>query len=110
MIDIEKRTYYLKLLDLYSSLLTQTQKQSTWLYLVEDLSFKEVSEILAVSRSAAFDAVKKSLLLLEQYEDKLSLNQKNNVLQKYYDDLVSLDIKAVNKIIDKIKIINENTK
>ncbi len=106
MLSLQKRTYYLKLFDLYSNLLTQTQRQSSWLYLAEDLSLKEVSEILAVSRSAVFDAVKKSLLLLDQYEEKLGSNNKNNVLQKYYEELIALKIKDVNIIVDKIKLID----
>ncbi len=105
MITIQKRTNYLILYDFYNQLLTQTQRQATALYLVEDLSFKEVADILAVSRSAVFDSVKKSLLLLENYESKLNLQHKHNVLQKYYNQLSVLKIEKVNSIIDKINAI-----
>ncbi len=105
MILLKERIHYLKLFDFYSDLLTQTQKQAIWLHLNEDLSFKEVAEILAVSRSAVFDSVKKSIKLLEKYETILKLNHKNNFLQKLCNDLSEIKDQKIDEIVDKIRSI-----
>ncbi|MGX9339177.1 sigma factor-like helix-turn-helix DNA-binding protein [Mycoplasma sp. 332] len=69
MEDIEEREKIIKLFDKYGQLLPQSQKQALYLHLIEDLSFAEIADELAMSRPGAFDAVKKArqkLILLDK--------------------------------------------
>ena len=56
---LEDRETLQELFEKYKDVLTQTQRQAMHLNLIEDLSFKEISAILAVTRQAAHDAFKK---------------------------------------------------
>ena len=58
--NLDRRDELTELFEQYQNLLTQTQKQTMHLYLVEDLSFQEIADILAVSRQAVNDAIRKS--------------------------------------------------
>lgn len=58
--NLDRRYELTELFEKYQNLLTQTQKQTMHLYLVEDLSFQEIADILAVSRQAVNDAIRKS--------------------------------------------------
>ncbi|QZE12250.1 sigma factor-like helix-turn-helix DNA-binding protein [Mycoplasma sp. Ms02] len=61
--NIERYTY---LFDKYKSFLTQTQMQVFTLYFYEDLSYGEIAEITATTRSAAYDALSKALKKLDK--------------------------------------------
>ena len=50
--NLDKRDEFLELFELYKNFLTQTQKQSMHLYMVEDLSLVEIASILATTRQA----------------------------------------------------------
>ncbi|MGL5205301.1 MAG: sigma factor-like helix-turn-helix DNA-binding protein [Metamycoplasmataceae bacterium] len=51
----------------YDFVLTQTQKQIMHLYYIEDLSISEISEIVATTRSAVFDALDKARKKLKPF-------------------------------------------
>lgn len=51
----------------YDFILTQNQKQIMHLYYIEDLSIGEISEIVATTRSAVFDAIDKSRKKLKPF-------------------------------------------
>ncbi|WP_330463335.1 hypothetical protein [Metamycoplasma gateae] len=72
MADISEREEMIELYEKYGSLLAQSQKQALHLYLIEDLSFSEISQELAMTRPGAYDAVKKGKQKL------ISLNKKLN--------------------------------
>ena len=57
--EIEKRIEIINLFEKYQGFLTQAQKQAMHLYYIEDLSLAEVAEIVAVTRNAVYDAIKK---------------------------------------------------
>nr|WP_322959214.1 sigma factor-like helix-turn-helix DNA-binding protein [Mycoplasmopsis canis]WQQ12607.1 sigma factor-like helix-turn-helix DNA-binding protein [Mycoplasmopsis canis] len=63
--NIEKYTF---LFEKYKNLLTQTQKQIFELYFYQDLSYAEIAEITATTRTAAYDAIKKATKKLEKLE------------------------------------------
>lgn len=69
--NLDKRDELLVLFEKYQNFLTQTQKQAMHLYLVEDLSLREVSDILAVSRQSVHDAIKKGEAKLQSIEEKM---------------------------------------
>ncbi len=51
----------------FNFLLTQNQKQIMHLYYIEDLTMREISEIVATTRSAVFDAIDKSRKKLKPF-------------------------------------------
>ncbi len=63
--------HFLRLWDMYSPLLTATQKEITDLYFNFDLSLGEIAEQKGVSRQSVSDCLQKSRKQLEKYEEKL---------------------------------------
>ncbi|MBZ4195134.1 sigma factor-like helix-turn-helix DNA-binding protein [Mycoplasma tauri] len=64
--DIRNIEYWCHLFEKYEGLLTQTQRQAFKLYFYEDLSYAEVAQITATTRSAAYDSVNKAMKKLEK--------------------------------------------
>ena len=62
---------FLRLWDVYSPLLTATQKEITDLYFNYDLSLGEIAEQKGVSRQSISDCLQKSRKQLETYDEKL---------------------------------------
>lgn len=61
------------LFDKYKNLLSQSQRQALQLYLFEDLTLSEIADVLATSRQAVYDSVRKGktkLLKLEKEIDE----------------------------------------
>ncbi|MBN4089612.1 hypothetical protein [Mycoplasma enhydrae] len=71
MIDIDERNKIIELYEKYGNLLAQSQKQALYLHLIEDLSFAEIGVELAMTRSGAYDAVKKAKLKLIEFAKKI---------------------------------------
>ena len=63
--------HFLRLWDLYSPLLTATQREITDLYFNYDLSLGEIAEQKGVSRQSVSDCLQKCRKQLEAYEEKL---------------------------------------
>ena len=66
---------FLRLWDLYSPLLTQTQREITDLYFNFDLSLAEIAEQKGVSRQSVSDCLHKCRKQLEAYDEKLQFSQ-----------------------------------
>ena len=84
---------FLRLWDLYSPLLTATQREITDLYFNYDLSLGEIAEEKGVSRQSVSDCLQKSRKQLEKYEEKLHFAQITEEMQTQIDALKQ----AVNK-------------
>lgn len=67
--------HFLRLWDLYSPLLTPTQREITDLYFNYDLSFGEIAEQKGVSRQSVSDCLQKCRKQLEVYEGKLGFDR-----------------------------------
>lgn len=89
---MERRVEISILLEFYSGLLTEKQRNIMDLYYNEDLSLAEIAEINNTSRQAIHDLIKRCGNLLEEYESKLHLMEKTS----------SIETSKV-KIIDKLK-------
>ena len=76
--------YFLQLWDMYSPLLTETQKEITDLYFNYDLSLGEIAEQKGVSRQSVSDCLQKSRKQMEKYEDKLGFLKTLNALSMEY--------------------------
>ncbi len=66
---------FLRLWDLYSPLLTATQREITDLYFNFDLSLGEIAEQKGVSRQSVSDCLQKCRKQLEIYDEKLKFTQ-----------------------------------
>ena len=91
--------HFLRLWDLYSPLLTATQREITDLYFNYDLSLGEIAEQKGVSRQSVSDCLQKCRKQLDAYEKKLCF-------MKALDDLsgeYSAYMTAVNRFIEKEK-------
>ncbi|WP_412990394.1 putative DNA-binding protein [Pediococcus siamensis] len=69
--EIEKNNRINFLFEFYGSLLTKKQRNYMQLYYADDYSLGEIAENYAVSRQAVYDNIKRTVQILEDYEDKL---------------------------------------
>ncbi len=98
-----KKEFYNNLFDQYSELLTLKQQEYFKSYYFDDLSLAEIAEIHNVSRSAIFDQLKKIYTLLEQYEEKLGLVDKEKKRNEIYDGYLNSDNPEILELIEKLK-------
>ena len=73
---LEKTTRVNFLFDFYQSLLTDKQRLYMELYYLDDLSLGEIAQEYNVSRQAVYDNVRRTEVMLEDYEAKLMLFNK----------------------------------
>ena len=76
--------HFLRLWDLYSPLLTATQREITDLYFNYDLSLGEIAEQKGVSRQSVSDCLQKCRKQLESYEGKLQFAKALDELSREY--------------------------
>lgn len=79
--------FFLQLWDLYSPLLTETQREISNLYFNYDLSLGEIAEQKGVSRQSVSDCLQKCRKQLESYEDKLGFARTVREMQAQIDAL-----------------------
>lgn len=92
------------LFDFYGQLLTDHQKDILNDYYNEDLSMAEIAENNNVSKSAISDIIKRSLVQLQEYEDKLNLIKQTKSLDNIIDRMEKDKIPA--KYIKELKKIS----
>ena len=97
---------FLRLWDLYSPLLTQTQREITDLYFNYDLSLAEIAEQKGVSRQSVSDCLNKCRKQLEGYDEKLHFSK----LLQDGDRAFSAYMTTVARWIDEQKQTGENVK
>ena len=100
MEELEKSMRVNRLIDFYGELLTDHQKEILSLYYYMDLSLGEISEQLNISRNGVYDALKKGVKLLEKYEEKLHLVNKNEELEDFFEEI------KTNKTQEELDLIN----
>jgi uncharacterized protein len=77
----------IRLLDLYSSLLTEHQRRILHLAWEEDWSYGEIAAGEGVSRTAIYDIVRRTGSSLETYERKLRLDRERAQRQRSMERL-----------------------
>ena len=87
VIDMDKSIESHLLYDHYSRLLTDRQREAFELHFFEDLSLAEIAQELKVSRQAVHDTVTRTLLQLQDYEDKLQLFTRQRQRERTIDKL-----------------------
>ena len=75
---LEKAFELIELYDLYQALLTEKQKKYFESYYFDNYSITEISENLDVSRNAVHDQLKKTVIKLNDYEQKLNFKVLEN--------------------------------
>ena len=76
--EIEQMIKVSQLYVFYSELLSQKQKQYLNDYFFNDLSLTEISENYEISKQAVSNNIKRTIIELEQFEEKLNLIKLNN--------------------------------
>ena len=90
-----------KLIDAYESLLTNHQREVIKMYYEDNFSLQEISEETSSSRSAVLDLIKRTEKILNDYESKLHLVEKEE--SKYVMITCACDnINVVNEIKSKL--------
>lgn len=93
--DHEKNLRVSVLLDYYSPMLTDKQKDVIDLYYNEDLSLSEIAEHENITRQGVRDSIKRGEQTLFELEDKFHLAERS---EKYYEL-----IKEITKLASEIK-------
>ena len=88
---MEEMIYYSELYDLYKNLLTDKQKSYFEEYYFKNLSFSEIAENYNISRNGVYNQVKFTKELLEDYEKKLHLKEKQKKIEKIIQDEEKLE-------------------
>ena len=91
---LEERLHTSDLFDLYGALLTEKQQRCVELHYLQDFSLSEIAEELCVSRQAVHDMLRRAEHILEEYEGKLRLlerqEQDREILRQVQQLLKSL--------------------
>lgn len=75
------------LLDFYGDLLTEHQLEILDDYFKDDLSMIEIADNRSISKAAVSDIIKRSIIQLQDYEDKLKLISQSEKLDKIVNEL-----------------------
>lgn len=72
-----------------------------------DLSLAEISDQLGISRNGVYDALKKGVSILEKYEEKLHLLQRDEELDAFFEEIRKncdeKELLLVDRIESKVK-------
>lgn len=91
---------YLQLWDVYAPVLTDNQREICELYYLCDLSLTEIAEQKGVSKQSVSDALAKSRALLDDFENKLHINE-NNIK---YSLEISAKFTKITKLLENFKV------
>ena len=75
------------LLEIYSPLLSEKQREYLEDHFENDLSISEIAKNNNVSRQAIFDNIKRGFKQLEEYESKLKIFEREKELKKRLENL-----------------------
>ncbi|UQS85341.1 putative DNA-binding protein [Apilactobacillus apisilvae] len=110
---IEKNYRINSLFEFYRPLLTDKQTNYVQLYYADDYSLGEISEEFNVSRQAVYDNIKRTEVILENYEKQLYLykdfmtrNDESDAIKKYISIHYPND-KKLKKLVDDLEHTEE---
>ncbi len=84
---MDKKLTISLLLDFYGQVLSEKQFQIMDYYYNDDLSLREISEILGITRQGVHDTIKRSEAFLEELEQSLGLYAKWQRLQQQLESI-----------------------
>ena len=97
---MNKVLHYNNLFSIYRELLTEKEQNIFSLYYEENLSLSEIAENLQITRSAVGNTVKIVEKKLEEYEKKLHILAKNELLKMALNDNIDTVLKK--KILENL--------
>lgn len=86
--DIEKNISVSYLFDYYGGLLSERQREVISLYYNDDFSLGEIADLIGITRQGVRDAIKKSEVLLTDYESKLGFAELFDSVTEAADNLL----------------------
>ncbi|PGH24443.1 MULTISPECIES: YlxM family DNA-binding protein [Fusobacterium] len=96
---LDKFVEIANLFEIYSSLLSEKQKEYLEDHFENDLSLSEIAKNNNVSRQAIYDNIKRGIALLYDYEDKLKFYQ---IKKKIREELMNLKENYTKEKLEKI--------
>ena len=98
---MNKVLYFNTLFTIYAELLTKKEQNIFSLFYEENLSLSEIAENLKISRSAVYNTVKIVERKLENYEQKLRVSAKNELLKEVIEEPIKEKLKQeIQKILE----------
>ena len=86
----DKRDSYNRLYDIYGMLLTEKQVTYFTMRYHEDLSLREIAEIMNVTPQAVVDQLKRTTTLLDKYEQKMGLCFKQDARHELLEQAIQI--------------------
>ena len=100
---LDKFVEIANLFEIYSSLLSEKQKEYLEDHFENDLSLSEIAKNNNVSRQAIYDNIKRGIALLYDYEDKLKFYQiKKNIREELMNLKENYTEEKLEKIIENL--------
>ena len=110
-----KNLKYAELLDHYSTMLTDRQREILTYYYNEDLSLSEISELAGTSRQGVMDLLRRAEAQLDLMESKLHLSEQahtlsdcvqrlNEICAHLPDSDLKSELKAVSSDLSKLPL------
>lgn len=100
---LDKFVEIANLFEIYSSLLSEKQKEYLEDHFENDLSLSEIAKNNNVSRQAIYDNIKRGIVLLYDYEDKLKFYQiKKNIREELMNLKENYTKEKLEKIIENL--------
>ena len=100
---LDKFVEIANLFEIYSSLLSEKQKEYLEAHFENDLSLSETAKNNNVSRQAIYDNIKRGIALLYDYEDKLKFYQiKKNIREELMNLKENYTKEKLEKIIENL--------
>ena len=100
---LDKFVEIANLFEIYSSLLSEKQKEYLEDHFENDLSLSEIAKNNNVSRQAIYDNIKRGIALLYDYEDKLKVYQiKKNIREELMNLKENYTKEKLEKIIENL--------
>ena len=96
---LDKFVEIANLFEIYSSLLSEKQKEYLEDHFENDLSLSEIAKNNNVSRQAIYDNIKRGIALLYDYEDKLKFYQTKKDIR---EELMNLKENYTEEKLEKI--------
>ena len=98
---MNKVLYFNTLFTIYAELLTKKEQNIFFFFYEENLSLSEIAENLKISRSAVYNTVKIVERKLENYEQKLRVSAKNELLKEVIEEPIKEKLKQeIQKILE----------
>lgn len=100
--ELNKNVRLIALYDIYGNCLTEKQQQVFDLSVLQDLSLKEVSDLLKITRQAVKFSLDNTIVLLERLESQLQILKKFDKIKEKLNSLKDTVDESVKKEIDEI--------